>query len=48
MSDRDVRMRALLNRALGVMPEGQARAFVLEAARLLDDEVEALDESQTA
>jgi hypothetical protein len=31
-------MRALLNRALAVMPEGRARELVLEAVRLLEAE----------
>jgi len=37
LSDRNVRMRALLNRALGCLSDGQATRLVLEAVRLLDD-----------
>jgi hypothetical protein len=40
LSDRDVRMRALLSRALGVMPDGQARELVLASARLLEADQE--------
>jgi len=38
VSDTNVQMKALLNRALASMPEGQARELVLAAVRLLDDE----------
>jgi len=48
LSNHKVQMRALLNRALGAMPEGHARELVLEARRLLDDQAVELDAAERA
>jgi hypothetical protein len=41
-------LRALLNRALAAMPEGQARQLVLDAVRMLDDQAVELVRAEQA